>query len=263
LGKNKLANKKRKKILIIGAGDAGEKIFREINENRRLGYEVAGFLDDDYRKINHYIHGVKVLDTINGLPSLAENMQLDEVIIALPSVSADKMRSIIEIVQKTGIKCKTIPSLGELINGKDGKLSLSNIREISYSDLLGRTQVELDIDKIGAYLGGKNVLITGAGGSIGSECCRQVARFKPQTLIMLDRAESSLYDIEMEIKRLFPQQDIVPILGSVTCSSRLRKIFFRYRPRVVFHAAAYKHVPMMEMPPWEAVYNNILGTKNV
>ncbi|MEW5802899.1 MAG: nucleoside-diphosphate sugar epimerase/dehydratase [bacterium] len=260
LEKNKLDDYKRKKVLIIGAGDAGEKILREIHGNVSLRYEVVGFLDEGYDKINKYIHGVKVMGNINCLPSLAKNIHLDEIIIAIPSASAENMRSMVDIVQKSGITCKTIPSLGELINGK---VSLSNIREISYSDLLGRTQVELDIDKIGAYLGGKSVLITGAGGSIGSECCRQVARFKPKIIIMLDRAESNLYDIEMEVNRLFPRQDIVPVLGSITCLAHLRKIFFRYRPQVIFHAAAYKHVPMMEIHPWEAVYNNILGTKYV
>jgi FlaA1/EpsC-like NDP-sugar epimerase len=258
--KNKLASKKKKKVLIVGAGDAGEKVLREIKDNVGLGYHVVGFLDDDPGKINRYIHGVKVLEDLQGISLVVKAVDLDEIIIAIPSASEEKMRSIVSLCQKTGIRCKTIPGIGELINGT---VHLSGIRDISYCDLLGRTQVELDMDKIGAYLGGKCVLVTGAGGSIGSECCRQIARFKPKNLIMLDRAESSLYDIEMEMRGIFPKQSVLPILGSITCSSRLRRIFDQLRPQVVFHAAAYKHVPMMEMHPWEGIYNNILGTKNL
>lgn len=253
--------KKRKRILIIGAGDAGEKTLREINDNRELvNYEVMGFLDDDPRKTNRFIHGIKVLDNIEGIGQLAKTLGLDEVIIAIPTASGEEMRRIINLCQEARVICKTIPSIGELI---DGNISLSTIRDVSYSDLLGRSQVELNMDQIGAYLKGKSILITGAGGSIGSEFCRQVAGFDPEMIIMLDRAESNLYDIEMEIKRHFPQQNTVPVLSSITNPDRLKKIFTQYKPQVVFHAAAYKHVPMMEMYPWEAVYNNILGTQNL
>jgi len=266
---NKNGHTKKRYVLIIGAGDAGEKILREINDNVELNYRVIGFLDDDpkkiYRyihddpkKIYRYIHGVRVLGAIDEIISITKDIEIDEIIIAVPSASGDKMRRFIELCRKTGIHCKTIPSIGELINGK---VSVSNIREVSYSDLLGRTPVELDMKKIGAYLKGKCVLITGAGGSIGSEFCRQVAGFGPQRLVMLDRAESSLYDIQMEIQRRFPEQVITPILSSVTSRERLQWVFSQYMPQVVFHAAAYKHVPMMEKHPWEAVYNNILGTK--
>ena len=259
--KNGNGSKKKKKVLIIGAGDAGEKILREINDNKELmHYEVVGFLDDDPQKIHRSIHGIKILDNIQGVVSAVEDMNIDEIIIAIPSASAEEMRRIIDLCQKTGVNCKTIPSIGELINDK---VSISTIRDVSYSDLLGRGQIELDMNMIGAYLKGKCVLVTGAGGSIGSEFCRQVAAFKPKTLIMLDRAESSLYDIEMELKDLYPQQRLAPILGSVTTSAFLKGIFNQFKPQVVFHAAAYKHVPMMEIHPWEAVYNNILGTKNV
>jgi len=164
----------------------------------------------------------------------------------------------VDLCRETGIACKTIPGMGELINGK---LSVSQIREVSYADLLGRSPVELDTEKIGGYLKGKRVLVTGAGGSIGSEFCRQVARFEPEILVMLDKAESSLCDIEMEIRRHFPGQGIAPVLASVTCPERIRRAFEEFRPDVFFHSAAYKHVPMMEIHPCEAVYNNILGSK--
>lgn len=257
---NRKAPLRKKRVLIIGAGDAGEKILREIKDNLSLGYEVVGFLDDDPNKIYRYIHGVKVLDSIAGITALVGHLDLDEIIIAIPSVSEEKMRHIVSLGHKTGIRCRTVPGMGELLNGK---FTVSTIRDISYADLLGRCPVELDMVRIGAYLRGKRVLVTGAGGSIGSECCRQIARFQPMSLIMLDRAESSLYDIEMEIKQLFPGQDFIPVLGSITSLGRLQRVFDRWKPQVVFHAAAYKHVPMMEMHPWEGIYNIILGTKNV
>ncbi|MEW6382245.1 MAG: nucleoside-diphosphate sugar epimerase/dehydratase [bacterium] len=253
--------KRKKRVLIVGAGDAGEKILREINDNRDLmHYEPVGFLDDNPRKVHRHIHGIKVLDSIKNVVPVARDKNLDEIIIAIPSASAEEMRRIIDLCQQTGVNCKTIPGIGELINDK---VSISAIRDVSYSDLLGRSPVNLDVERIGAYLKGKCVLVTGAGGSIGSEFCRQVASFKPKVMVMMDRAESSLYDIEMELRHLDPHQIVVPVLGSVTCLDHVKRVFGQYQPEVVFHAAAYKHVPMMEIHPWEAVYNNILGTRNV
>ncbi len=208
---NKNGFNKRKKVLIVGAGDAGEKTLREINSNKNLlNYEVTGFLDDDPRKMHRYIHGVQVLDTIDAVTSREKELNFDEIIITIPSISGEEMRRIVNLCRKTGVKCKTIPSIGELI---DGKVSLANIRDISYSDLLGRSQVKLDLDQIGEYLKGQCVLITGAGGSIGSEFCRQMGRFEPEKLVILDQAESNLYDIEMELTRLFPAQAVAPVLG--------------------------------------------------
>lgn len=248
----------KKKIVIIGAGDAGEKILREINDNQNLNYEVVCFLDDDENKHNKFIHGIKVLGNVDVIVSFAKKLPFDEIVIAIPSLSGKEMRRIIELCNKSGIKYKTIPGIGELI---DEKVTVSKIREVSYEDLLGRNQVELEIDKIGEYLRGKCVLVTGAGGSIGSELCRQVARFEPEMLVMFDRAESDLYNTEQEVKHFFPKLNNVPILGSATCLERVRRLFDQIGPDVVFHAAAYKHVPLMEMHPWEAVYNNIQGTK--
>jgi FlaA1/EpsC-like NDP-sugar epimerase len=260
-GKSIDGGKKKKRVLIIGAGGAGEKILREIKDNKELmHYEAVGFLDDNPQTIHQSIHGVKVLDRIEGVAAAVEGLSIDEIIIAIPSAPEAEMRRIIDLCQKTGVNCKTIPSIGELINDK---VSISKIRDVSYADLLGRSQVDLDMNLIGEYLKGKCVLVTGAGGSIGSEFCRQVAAFKPKTLIMLDRAESNLYDIEMELRDCYPRQRLAPILGSVTTATFIRGVFNQFKPHVVFHAAAYKHVPMMEIYPWEAMYNNILGTKNV
>jgi len=252
------AGKKKKRVLIIGAGDAGEKILREIRDNVDLNYEVVGFLDDDPVKVHRLIHGVEVLDGIDGIAGLPDRVSYDEIIIALPSASGEQMRRVIDLCSATGVPCKTLPGIGELI---DGKVTVSKIRHVSYADLLGRSQVDLEMDRIGACLKGRTVLITGAGGSIGAECCRQVARFDPEAIIMLDRSENSLYEIEMEMRDMFPRQRIISILGSVTCMERLMKVFSLLGPQVVFHAAAYKHVPMLEIHPWEAVYNNILGTQ--
>ena len=255
---NGYKHKKRKKIVIIGAGDAGEMILREINRNADSNYKVVGFLDDNLEKINKYIHGIQILGTIDKIVMLKQKINFDEIIIAIPSASGDKMRRIINLCKKSGLPFKTLPGINELI---DGQISIHSIRDVSYSDLIGRSQIELDINKIGAYLKGKRIIVTGAGGSIGSEFCRQIAKFKPEMIIMLDRAESNLYDIEMEIKRCFPEQIIAPVLGSVTCLKMLKRVFSLYKPEVVFHTAAYKHVPMIEIHPWEAIYNNILGTK--
>ncbi|MGA1869194.1 MAG: polysaccharide biosynthesis protein [bacterium] len=260
--KKDMKNIPKKNLIIIGAGDAGEKILREIKENANLNYNVLGFLDDDKKKHNKYIHDVKIFGEINKINTIIDQMQqnLDEILIALPSVNGERMRDIINLCQGTMAKCRTIPGIGELINGR---VTVSAIRDVSYEDLLGREPIRLNLKQIGSYLTGKSVLVTGAGGSIGSELCRQVARFKPEQLIILDRAESRLYDIEMELKQFFPDQKIISILGSITCKKRVEGIFSCYKPYVVFHAAAYKHVPIMEEQPWEAIYNNIIGTKYV
>ncbi|MGA1870316.1 MAG: polysaccharide biosynthesis protein [bacterium] len=258
----KYAYNPQKSLLIIGAGDAGEKILREIKENTNLHYKVLGFLDDDKKKHNKYIHNVKILGEINKINTVIDQMHknLDEILIALPSVNGERMHEIISLCQGTMAKCRTIPGIGELINGR---VTASAIRDVSYEDLLGREPIRLNLQQIGSYLTGKSVLITGAGGSIGSELCRQVSIFKPEQLIIFDRAESRLYDLEMELRQIFPQQKIVPVLGSITCQKSVERVFSFWKPHVVFHAAAYKHVPIMEAQPWEAIYNNIIGTKHV
>jgi FlaA1/EpsC-like NDP-sugar epimerase len=204
--------KPKKSLLIIGAGDAGEKILREIRENPRLDYEVVGFLDDDRNKRGMRIHGVPVLGAISKIHNMAFRGEMDEILIALPSASAKQMRRIIQACEATGLKCRTTPGIGELI---DGKVSFKTIREVSFEDILGRDPVDLDTESIGQYLTDKIILISGAGGSIGSELCRQVSSFNPKGLILLDKTENNLFHIEMEFCQRFPKVSIMPVLGDV------------------------------------------------
>ena len=249
-----------KKLLVIGAGDCGEKIYREIRNNRRLGYDVVGFLDDHPAKTGMKIHGIPVLGAVGDIEEVARSVRADETLIAIPSASAQQMRRVVTLCKESGLPFKTVPGMGELI---DGEVTLKAIREVAYRDLLGREAVKLDEAKIGAYLEGKRILVTGAGGSIGSELCLQICRFKPKSLILYERAESPLYELEIDLKRIFPNINIVPLLADVRDRRQLEKAFEASKPEVVFHAAAYKHVPMLELQPWKAVKNNILGTRNV
>ena len=249
-----------KRLLIIGAGNGGEKIYREINDNARLQYTVVGFLDDDLAKVGKKIHGIPVLGQVSDIKRIAKKLNADEALIAIPSASSRQMRKILTHFRESGIKFKTIPGIGELINGK---VTVNAIREVDYRDLLGREVVKLDEDKIGSYLQGQCVLVTGAGGSIGSELCRQICRFKPDSILLYDRAESPLYEIDHELKQNFADINTIPLLADIQDKKQLEKTFDTYSPQTVFHAAAYKHVPMLEMQPWKAVDNNIQGTANL
>jgi FlaA1/EpsC-like NDP-sugar epimerase len=252
--------KAKKRLLVIGAGDAAEKILREIRENPRLNYEVVGLLDDDPSKKSMNIHGVPVLGPVGKIHKMAFQDEMDEILIAMPSASAKQMSRIIQHCETTGLKCRTTPGIGELI---DGRISFKTIREVSFEDLLGRDPVNLDTESIGHYLTDKIVLISGAGGSIGSELCRQVAAFNPKNLILLDKTENNLFHIEMEFRHRFPKVSITPILGDAHNIGFLERLFIDVEPQVVFHAAAFKHVPIVELNPWEGVFNNIMGTKNI
>jgi FlaA1/EpsC-like NDP-sugar epimerase len=256
----KRISRARKRLLIIGAGDTGEKMVREIRDNPRLNYEVVGFLDDDPKKKEMKIHGVTVLGSIRRIHDMAFRDEMDEILIALPSASAKEMHRIMEACEATGLKCKTTPGIGELI---DGKISFKTIREVSFEDLLGRDPVNLDTESVGTYLTGKVVLVSGAGGSIGSELCRLSTLFGPKNLILLDKSENSLFHLEMEFRQRFPNVSIIPALGDVKNKNFLEKLFTADKPQVVFHAAAFKHVPMVELNPWEGVLNNIIGTRNI
>ncbi|OGQ01018.1 MAG: hypothetical protein A2Z51_09705, partial [Deltaproteobacteria bacterium RBG_19FT_COMBO_52_11] len=256
----RVLSKPEKSLIIIGAGDAGEKMLREIRDNSRLNYNVLGFLDDDPRKQGMKIHGVPVLGPIYKIQQLASQGGIDEILIVVPSASARQMRGIIEICGKTGLKIQTTPGMGELINGK---VSFKTIREVSFEDLLGRDPVNLDVRTIGDYLTDKVLLVSGAAGSIGSELCRQITKFHPQNLILLDKTENSLFHLEMEFRQMFPQTFITPVLGDVQNRGFLDRLFAAYRPQGVFHSAAYKHVPIVELNPWEGVFNNIIGTRNI
>jgi FlaA1/EpsC-like NDP-sugar epimerase len=250
----------RKRLLIIGAGDSGEKIFREIQENGSLRYKVIGFVDDDKSKVGRQIHGVRVYGTTENLKELCPRLSADEILIAVPSATSSQMRVIVDRCKASGTPFKTVPGIGELINGK---VSIKTIRDVAYRDLLGREPVRLEEGRIESYLRGASVLVTGGGGSIGSELCRQICRFKPAKLILYERAESPLFEIDLELKKDYPDVDIVPALGDIRDRKQLAEVFRAHKPQVVFHAAAYKHVPMMELHPWKAVKNNIVGTRNV
>jgi FlaA1/EpsC-like NDP-sugar epimerase len=252
--------KGRKNLLIIGAGYAGERIYREINNNPDLRYSVKGFLDDDIKKRGRTIHGVKVLGTVDALPGIAVQTMADEVLIAIASADGAQMRRIVDICKTVDLPFKTVPGYSELINGK---VSMKAVREVAYRDLLGREVVKLDQAGIASYLETQTVLVTGAGGSIGSELCRQICRFSPGRILLFERAESPLYHIEQELKSSFTDIDVIPVLGDILNKGQVDSTFNRYKPDVVFHAAAYKHVPMLELQPWKAIENNIQGTSRL
>lgn len=247
-----------KRVIIVGAGDAGEKMLREILENYQLDYQVVGFIDDDPAKQGRSIHGVRVLGDVKKMPKIVGKKDIREILIAIPSASGNQIRSIVEICRKCDASYKVLPGIGELI---DGKVSIKMLRDVNYEDLLGRSPVSLDVGSISKYLDGKTILITGCGGSIGSELCRQVIRFNPRCLILLDASELNLFNIQMEIKNTKLSCRHEAVLGHVQDKVLMHDIFKKYRPQVVFHAAAYKHVPMQERNPWEAVFNNIIGSR--
>jgi FlaA1/EpsC-like NDP-sugar epimerase len=254
----KMAENKR--LLIIGAGNGGEKIYREIHNNANLQFTVIGFIDDDATKVGRKIHGIPVLGRISDIKRIAKKVNADEALIAIPSATSSQMRKILALCKESEIKFKTIPGMGELINGK---VTVNTIREVDYRDLLGREMIKLDEDKIGSYLQNACVMVTGAGGSIGSELCRQICRFKPECVVLYERAESPLFEINYELKHDFGDIEIIPVLADLRDIEQLEKAFEVYRPHTVFHAAAYKHVPMLEIQPWKAVDNNIQGTANL
>lgn len=245
-------------VLIVGAGDAGEMAVRELMENPQLSYTISGFIDDDPKKKGRSIHGIRILGDVESLPEIVRSNGVQEVLIAIPSATGPQMRRIVEACEGNNLRFKTLPGMGEIINGK---VSIKALRDVDYSDLLGRTAVEMDGGKIGRYLKDKRILVTGAGGSIGSELCRQIIRFHPEILVLLDISEADLYEIEMEFGHHFGYQRYAPVLGSICDLSIVEKLFRRYQPQIVFHSAAYKHVPMLEQNPWQAVHNNIHGTE--
>ena len=249
-----------KRVLIVGAGSAGQMIAKEIQNNHTLQYHAFGFIDDDQHKQHTTLHGLKVLGTCNDLPTICQHKQIDEVIIAIPSATGNKIKNIVTLCQLAAVSFRTLPSVAGLI---DGSVSVQQLKKVSLEDLLGRDAVQLDTNNINAYLNSKTILITGAGGSIGSEICRQITKFAPTRLILFENAETPLFAIENELRALCPTLTIFPIIGDIRYRARVEAIFDEFMPDVVFHAAAYKHVPMMEFNPAEAVNNNIRGTKIV
>jgi len=249
---------KRKNIIIIGAGSSSEKIIREINDNSAMHYNVVGIVDDDLNKIGATIHGIPILASIDSLSNIS--LPYDEIIICIPTATNEQMRRIVAICKSTTKAYRTLPTLTELM---DGKVSLSTIREVSMVDLLGRQEVQLDHSSISQYIYGKRVLVTGAGGSIGSELVRNCMSFDPDLLVLFDQSEHNLFNIEKECESSNHPIAFQSILGDIRDKALLHRLFSSFKPDVVFHAAAYKHVPMQEKHPWEAVLTNIQGTLNL
>jgi FlaA1/EpsC-like NDP-sugar epimerase len=250
-----------KEVLVVGAGDAGQLTIREMQRNRQLGYTPIGLIDDDPRKKNLRIHGVRVLGTTEELAHILRDNRPDEVLIAIPSASGEARQRIVTVTRQNDVPVKTLPGLYELISGETDLAT--QIRPVQVEDVLGREPVEVDLETSASYLENETVLVTGAGGSIGSELCRQIARLGPQRLILVDQGETALFEIERELvdERSFAPS--IPVLADVKSRTKMRQVFDRYRPSIVFHAAAYKHVPLMEANPLESVRNNALGTRIV
>jgi FlaA1/EpsC-like NDP-sugar epimerase len=247
-------------VLIVGAGDAGAMIAREIQQRVYGDKRVIGFIDDDSSKLDQMLYGAKVLGTRNDIVRIVSNYQVQEIIVAMPSIGGQLLRQIVKECRKTNCTIKVVPGLYELI---DGKVSVNQLRNIDLEDLLRRDPVRIDLDEIAHYLTDKRVLVTGAGGSVGSELCRQIARLRPRKLILLGKGENSIYEIHRELSAKYPNLAIEPVIADVRDANRINNVFNTHKPEVVFHAAAHKHVPLMETQPEEAVYNNIFGTKVV
>lgn len=248
------------RVIVIGAGDAGEMIIREMMKHPELGYAPVGILDDAREKQGMRIHGVEVIGTTADLNEALVDYDVKEVVIAIPTASGAVIRRIVGSCAAQGVRFTTVPGLFELI---DGKVRVSQIREIRIEDLLGRDPVELDLERIASTLAGKTILVTGAGGSIGSQLCREVARFAPRLLVMVGKGENSIHNLSQEFDDAHPDLAKALVIASITDREKLREVFRRHRPEIVFHAAAHKHVPLMEMHPDEAVKNNIGGTRVV
>ncbi len=249
----------RKRALVVGAGEAGLMVLREMNL-RSAGVDIVGLIDDDPAKVRKRIGAITVFGTTTELPKFIENLFIDQVIIAMPSAPPSETRRIVEMCRLAEVETRILPALYELI---DGKVSINQLREVSLEDLLGRDPVKLDTDSISGYIAGRSVLVTGAGGSIGSELCRQIMRFRPSRLILLGKGENSIFTIQQELTGKVDGVEVVAVIADVRENQRMKSVFEQFKPEVVFHAAAHKHVPLMESNVSEAVANNVFGTKNV
>lgn len=246
--------------LIIGAGDAGATIAREIERYHKRSRKVIGFIDDDESKFNRLMGGVRILGNRHDIPSIVKENNVKEIIIAMPSVTRNEIRNIMEICSPLKCKVNTLPGMYQLL---DDEVLVSHLHPVSIEDLLERDEVRLDMDIVEHYIRDKVVLVTGAGGSIGSEICRQIMRVGPKQLLLLGHGENSIYLINQELKNIYKDGPIIPIIADIRDKQQLDQIFTQYNPQVVFHAAAHKHVPLMEIQPMAAVLNNIYGTRNV
>lgn len=253
-------NSEKKNVLVIGAGEATRILLGTIKSSMKDSYNVIGLIDDNTNKVNYAISGNKILGTRYDIPRICKENNVEVIFFTISNISPDDRRKILEICQETGCKVRILPGTKELIKNKP---LVQNFRDVQIEDLLGREPIRLDNKNIGELIKDKVVLVTGGGGSIGSELCRQIIKFKPQRLVIVDIYENNLYDIEQELKFNYPKIQIDAIVASVREKERLNEIFAEYKPYLVFHAAAHKHVPLMETSPLEAIKNNVFGTYNV
>ena len=249
------------KIMIIGAGEATSVLMREISNSRYLdNSKVVCIIDDDLGKVGKYIRGVKIAGTRDHIKEYARYYDIDEIIFAIPSASTKDKREILNICKETSCNLKILPGVYQMV---DGEINIKDLRNVDVLDLLGRDPVKVDIESIMGYVKDKTVLVTGGGGSIGSELCRQLVSHKPKCLVIFDIYENNAYDIQQELKIKYPDANVVTLIGSIRNTSRLESVFEQYKPDIVYHAAAHKHVPLMEVSPNEAIKNNVVGTWNV
>lgn len=255
-----LRNKTAKHTLIIGAGDAGALVVKELQKNPELNLHPVGFLDDNPAKLKQQIHGIPVVGTLADIGKVLEHKKIDEVIIAIPSAGGKIIRMVADVCRLKGVSFRTMPGLYELLGGK---VSINRLREVDITDLLRRPPSHVKNELVGTVCSGKMVMVTGAGGSIGREMCRQIARWNPSGLILLGHGENSIFETLLEIQETYPSLPLFPVIADVKEFARLDSVFKRFHPDAVFHAAAHKHVPLMEMNIDEAITNNVMGTKNV
>lgn len=251
---------KQRHVMVVGAGSAGSSLIKEIQNSQHINKRLVGVIDDDPAKRGTFIHGVRVVGTREDIIDRAAALAVDEIMIALPSASAREIKEIVEICKETGCELKRLPGIYQLVNGE---VSISKLKDVDVNDLLGRDPVIVNLDAIMDYVSGQVVLVTGGGGSIGSELCRQIASHEPRQLIIVDIYENNAYSIQQELLHDYPQLNLVVLIASVRNTKRMDDIFAMYRPAIVYHAAAHKHVPLMENSPNEAVKNNVLGTWKV
>ena len=251
-------NKRGKRALIVGAGSAGESILREMLKRSNGCYTPIGLIDDDILKKGLKVHGVKVMGKREDIPEIVKKYDIEEIIISIPTATKSQTKDIVDHCIQSGAKFKTIPALAEII---DGRVSVGQIREVQMEDLLGREPLEIDLEKIKDEFSGKRVLVTGGGGSIGREICRQVSKFNPEKLLIFDHAENSVFYTERELRAEFPSLNCIPLVADISDRITASRIYKQYSPQIIFHAAAHKHVPLMEFNPIEAFRNNVLGTK--
>lgn len=254
------SNEMKKRLLIIGAGDAAHEIIKTIHTNFKEDYEIVGIIDDNKKRLDFSVSGVKIIGNRNDIVKVAKENQVDLIYFSIARIDNENKKEILNICQQTQAKVRVLPGIREIIGNKD---IFSSLRDVEIEDILGRDPVKLDNTNIRSLIKDHTILVTGGGGSIGSELCRQIMKYHPKELVLLDIYENSLYDIELELKAQYPKAKITAVIASVRDKKRLNEVFQKYQPYLVFHAAAHKHVPLMENSPLEAIKNNVFGTYNV